>query len=76
MDEIYIDMRNQNQWIRKYFVNKDLVTIEDLLGVIEDLDYEVGVLNEKIEDMEQDIKDNYKPISHWEEYGLNPNDYH
>lgn len=32
-------------------------------GMIEDLLYEIGVLEEKIEDIEQDIHDNYKRIS-------------
>lgn len=31
-------------------------------GMIEDLLYEIGMLDEKIEDIEQDIHDNYKRI--------------
>lgn len=76
MNKVYIDIRNQYQWVRKYFMNKDLVTIEDLIGVIEDLDSEVGMLNEQLEDIKQDVKDNYKPISHWEQYGISKDQFH
>lgn len=51
MDEVYIDMRKQNRWISKYF-NKDLVSVDELLGCIEDLDGEIDHLKERIEELE------------------------
>jgi prefoldin subunit 5 len=73
MEEVYINVKGLA--IDKYF-NKDLVSVGELVALIEDLDCDIEVLNEQIKDIKQDIEDNYKPISHWEEYGLNPNDYH
>lgn len=54
MNEVYIDMRKENEWIRKHFT-KDLVSIEDLLGCIEDLDGEVERLQEELETKEEFI---------------------
>lgn len=51
MDEVYVDMRYQNDWIKKYF-NADFVSVAQLLGCIEDLDGEIENLKEKIEEME------------------------
>lgn len=73
MEEVYINVKGLA--IDKYF-NKDLVSVGELVALIEDLDCDIEVLNEQIKDIKQDIEDNYKPISHWEQYGLNPNDYH
>ena len=50
MDEIYVDMRIQNRWIQKYFPNKDFVSIDELIGCIEDLDSEIDHLKEELED--------------------------
>ena len=50
MNEVYIDMRKQNEWIRKYF-NADLVSIDQLIGCIEDLDGAIENLKGQIEDM-------------------------
>ena len=32
MNEVYIDIRNQNEWISKYFEGKDYASIDDLLA--------------------------------------------
>lgn len=68
MEKILVDIRKENESIRDYFKNKDLVAVDDLLDAIDDLLYERDNLEEKIEDMEQDIEDNYKPISKAEQY--------
>ena len=44
--------------------------------MFEDMFCEIDSLEEKIEDMEQDIRDNYKPISPYEMYGVNERDFH
>lgn len=62
MDEVFIDMRDKNWWIKKYFDNKDFVSIDDLIGCIEDLDGEAEHWKEKYEDLMQDLEDNYRPI--------------
>lgn len=74
MDEVYIDMRKENAWIRKYF-NSDLVSIEELLATIEDLDGEIEHWKEKYEDLEEDLRDNYRAIPYNEQVGVYDSDF-
>ncbi len=48
--------------------NKYYVTNSAIECLIEDLLYEVDYLKEKIEDMEQDIQDNYRPLTNKDIY--------
>ena len=68
MKKILVDIREENEIIRDYFKNKDLVSVDDLLNAIDDLICERDNLEEKVEDMEKDIEDNYKPISKSEQF--------
>lgn len=52
-----------------------ILTIEELVGLCEDLYCEVNRLTERIQDLEQDIEDNYKPIDKVEQYGINNSDF-
>lgn len=47
----------------------DYIPAENIESMIKDLLCEIDRLNEKIEDMENDIRDNYRPISNEEMYG-------
>ena len=62
MDSVYIKTEHLNSWISKYFKDKDLISIEDLIGLIEDLADEIEHWKEKFEDLEEDVRENYKPI--------------
>lgn len=75
MEEIYLDIREWNDWLKERFNNKDYVSLEELLGDYEDLIDEVGNLKEKIEDLEQDIQDNYRPIPASEQAGISIKDF-
>ena len=75
MDNVYIKTQDVNKWIGKYFPNKDLISIDDLIGCIEDLDSEVERLKEKYEDLEQDLEDNYRPIPVSEQVGISDRDF-
>lgn len=75
MDEVYIDIRKENAWIKKYFENKDLVSIGDLISVIEDLDCEVEYWKEKYEDLEADLRENYRAIPYNEQVGVSDRDF-
>lgn len=68
MKKILVDIREESEQIKRIFKNKDLISIEDLLLKIEELDDDKEYLEDKIKDMEQDIEDNYKPISKSEQY--------
>ena len=63
MEKILVDIREESKQIKRIFENKDLISIKDLLSKIEELDDDKEYLEDKIKDMEQDIEDNYKPIS-------------
>lgn len=65
MDKIYIDIREQNDMITRYF-DKDLVSIDELLSTIEDLHLEIERLKETFEDyMEEHTEDPFdKQMDH------------
>lgn len=59
----YIQRDSLNKWVAKHF-NKDLISVDDLIGCIEDLSNEVESLNEKIDDILEDRDTNYKRIDY------------
>lgn len=69
MDSVYIKKSDLNTWISKYFQNKDLITVDDLIACIEDLDGELDHLREELENVIQDRDDNYKRKSVEEQIG-------
>lgn len=75
MDNVFIKKEELNEWIAKYF-KENLISIDDLLRLLEDLDYKIGCLEEEFEDYKQMIKDNYEPISSNKMYGVNDNEFH
>ena len=50
MNNVYIKKEELNEWLAKYFIG-DLISIDDMISVMEDLDSEIDRLNEKIEDI-------------------------
>ena len=68
MEKILVDIREESKQIKRIFENKDLISIKDLLSKIEELDDDKEYLEDRIKDMEQDIEDNYKPISKSEQF--------
>lgn len=76
MNEVFIDIRKENEWIRKYFENKDFVSIDDLLTCIENLDSDVEHWKEKYQDLEQDLQENYRPIPYSEQVGVSDKDFY
>lgn len=54
MGDVYIKAQDLNNWIIKHLPdNKDLYSIDDLIGAIEDMDGEIESLNEKIEELKE-----------------------
>ena len=68
MEKLLVDIREESKQIQRIFQNKDLVSIEDLLAKIEELDDDLSDKEDKIKEIKQDIEDNYKPISKFEQY--------
>lgn len=62
MDQVYIKTENLNEWIAKYFPHKDLISVDDLLAVIEDLDGELSDLRTEYEEYQQNVAENYEQI--------------
>lgn len=75
MDNVYVDLRNENKWIREIFDNKDLVTIEEMLTKIEDLNEELEDTQEKFEDFKRDVEDNYKRLEVSEQLDISERDF-
>ena len=69
MENIYVDLRTQNRWIKEAFKNKDIVSVEDLLTKVEDLLDELDSVKEEYEDFKRDVEDNYRPVSYKEQLG-------
>ena len=74
MSDVYVKVNELNSWVAKYF-DKDLISIDELISVIEDLDSEAENWKEKYEDLEQDLHDNYKPIPVSEQYDISDRDF-
>ena len=70
MMDVYIRNVDLNKWVRKYFENKELISIDELLSTIEDLDGEIEELNEKIKQLEYEMHEFYRPISKSEMYDV------
>lgn len=51
----------------KSFSQKDLYDWEEIVGIIEDLEFENKHLQEAIEDLEQDMQSNWRPITQAEQ---------
>jgi len=59
MDSIYIDLKQENKWIREQFQFADLISLEDFLGKFEELIFEIEHLKEIIEEMEKEEDDEW-----------------
>lgn len=72
MENILINL--EEQFHRRYF-KKDIVTLEEILEKIEELDDEVEKLRETYQELENDVKDNYRPIPVLEQVGISDRDF-
>lgn len=69
MEKVYVDIRNECDFIRDMFENKDIVSIEEIFTKLEDLVDEKTDLEIKFEDFKRDVEDNYRPVSYKEQLG-------
>lgn len=56
--------------------NKENYTLDDLLGLLEDMTVEYGRLEEEHETLEDNVKNYYTEKSPYSVYGVSPNDFH
>ena len=59
----------------KSFKSKDLWSWEEIIGKIEDLESENDSLKEKIEDIKEDIKSNFKHMTVAEQVDIDDKDF-
>lgn len=57
MEQILLDIREWNRWMKERFIDKDFITLEELLGDYEDLIDENDNLKEKIEEKNNKIEE-------------------
>lgn len=74
MKDILIKCDGRN-FVKESIVSNSILTLEELLDLCEDLYNEVQILNEKIDELEQNIQDNYRPISKAEQYSISDSDF-
>lgn len=68
MNDIYIKNEDLPEWLtNKYFKHLNLISIDDLINAVEDLDGEVERLTEEFEDYKEYVRSNYKELSYAEQ---------
>lgn len=61
MSEIYIRTIDLPKWlVNLHFKNKDLISISDLIEVLEDASDDLEYYKELYEDLKEEVKENYK----------------
>ncbi len=58
-----------------YEIKNNLLPLENVMGIVENLLSEINSLNEKLEDLENDVRENYRPIPVAEQYGISDEDF-
>jgi hypothetical protein len=83
MNNVYIKRKDlldfdciREETLERMGIKKDILSIEDLLVVLEELYADKERLEEELEDLRQDVRDNYEPISPYEMYGVSERDFY
>ena len=66
MKDIYINS-NECLVLNKVFGEDNLISLDTILNKFEEFYFELDGLNEKVEDLEKEMRENYRPISREEE---------
>lgn len=74
MNDAYINVKKQNKKISSLF-EKEFVSVEDILNKLDEMINEVDDLNEKIQHIEQDREENYRPVPVAEQVGISDRDF-
>ncbi len=73
--ELKIFKEIEEKTITNYEIENNLLPLENVIGIVEDLLSEINSLNEKLEDLENDVRENYRPIPVAEQYGISDEDF-
>ena len=66
MKNVYIDS-TESIWLDRYF-KKGMISMDEILSACEDLIIENEELKEELEDLKQDLYENYRPIPPEDQY--------
>lgn len=70
MNNVYINANQIASWVAdKYFKNKDIISVDEILCALEDLADDYDALEEKYNDFKQDVESNYKLMNTEEQIG-------
>lgn len=69
MENIYIDLRQENKWIRERLNNKDMISINDLMDEFENLLYELEGVQEELKEFKNEVEENYEMIKYSRQIG-------
>lgn len=69
------NITSQDYEIKWFDEENGYISTDNLFTIIEDLICEVDKLEEQLEDLNNDIKDNYKPIPVSEQVGISEKDF-
>ena len=58
-----------------YFKSKDLYTWDEIIEIIEEMETDMVTLNDRIDMLESDIKDNYERVSVAKQVGVSDRDF-
>lgn len=72
MERIMINL--EEDFCRRYF-KKDIVSLSEILEKLVELDEEVDKIKEAYQELENDVRDNYRPIPVTEQVGISERDF-
>ena len=68
MEEVFIRTWTLPEWLaKKYFKDKDFYSIDELIGIIEDLDADLDMLKDEYEEYKEYVKSNFKELTYQEQ---------
>ena len=73
-NDILIKCYGRN-FVKDKSFSDQVLTLEELIMICEDLYYENEILQEKLDDLEEDLQENYIPKSKAEQYGISDSDF-
>lgn len=73
MEHVLVNLKGD--YCAKFF-KKDLVSIDEILNKLYELEDEIEALQEELEDLKDDVRDNYRPVSYKEQIGYSERDFY
>ena len=70
MNNIFVKIEEIPQWlIDKYFKNKDLVSVDEIIATLDNVDYELRELQEDFNNYKNYVEENYQEIPERDKIG-------